>query len=260
MQGVYKIINKLNGKYYVGESSDVESRWHAHKWSLKRGDHNNPYLQSAWNKYREEGFVFEFSEEVLGGEEARLAREQVYLDGGFEKGILYNIAKKADCPPSRKGEKLTKEHKAKIGRPGKDNAFYGKCHTEEAKRKNREAHLGKSSSRHGKVGYWRGKVGPFRGKNHTIETKAKLSKAQKGKKHSKEAKAKIGKAAARIHLAFYNVKTGVLIPAGYNLARLCRDQGLSYSSFSNLKLGVTVQSYDGWRLATKGEIGVVVSP
>jgi hypothetical protein len=31
IKGIYKIINKIDGKYYVGSSSNIYKRWNAHK-------------------------------------------------------------------------------------------------------------------------------------------------------------------------------------------------------------------------------------
>ena len=91
MQGIYKIKNKLNGKYYVGSSIDIDRRFIEHQMNLERGI-DSPYLQNAWNKYGKENFVFEFVEKVENEESLRSV-EQKYLDYGFEKGLLYNIAK-----------------------------------------------------------------------------------------------------------------------------------------------------------------------
>jgi len=34
VQGIYKIINKNNGKYYVGSSVDIKERWNEHRRNL----------------------------------------------------------------------------------------------------------------------------------------------------------------------------------------------------------------------------------
>ncbi|MBQ8992585.1 MAG: hypothetical protein IJ085_00355, partial [Turicibacter sp.] len=70
--------------------------------------------------------------------------------------------------------------------------MYGKKHTEEAKQKNREAHLG----------LYNGEKHPMYGKKHTEEAKMKIREARKkqigknhpmfGKQHSEETKIKIG--------------------------------------------------------------------
>lgn len=57
--GVYCIKNKVDGLVYVGQSVNVRSRLNDHKSDLRRGIHENPHLQNAFNKY---GLgVFEFS-------------------------------------------------------------------------------------------------------------------------------------------------------------------------------------------------------
>lgn len=61
--GIYKIENKVNGKVYVGQSVNIELRWGNHKSELKHNNHNNKYLQRAWNKYGSENFEFTVLEE-----------------------------------------------------------------------------------------------------------------------------------------------------------------------------------------------------
>ena len=57
--GIYSITNKINGKMYIGlTKQDFDTRWRQHKWSLNNQSHENDYLQKAWNKYGQEGFVF----------------------------------------------------------------------------------------------------------------------------------------------------------------------------------------------------------
>src|SRR3989304_1436717 len=63
ISGIYKIINKTNGKYYVGSSNDIIGRWFTHKSQLNRNNHCNPHLQRAWNKYGKDNFEFIIVEE-----------------------------------------------------------------------------------------------------------------------------------------------------------------------------------------------------
>ena len=61
ISGIYKIINKVNGKYYVGSTTQLytsRSRWNNHKQALIRGNHRNSHLQNAWNKYGPDAFEF----------------------------------------------------------------------------------------------------------------------------------------------------------------------------------------------------------
>ena len=62
MKGIYKIINIINNKIYIGQSVDIKRRWNDHKSELRRNSHHNIYLQQSWNKYGEENFKFEVIE------------------------------------------------------------------------------------------------------------------------------------------------------------------------------------------------------
>jgi len=62
--GIYKIICKPTGKFYIGSSIDIKRRWVSHKSELKRNIHRNSYLQRAWNKYSEENFELQIIETV----------------------------------------------------------------------------------------------------------------------------------------------------------------------------------------------------
>ena len=58
ISGVYMILNRINGKKYIGSSEDVYIRWErGHLWLLRRGEHTQ-HIQSAYCKYGEESFVF----------------------------------------------------------------------------------------------------------------------------------------------------------------------------------------------------------
>lgn len=59
MTGIYIIINMVNAKVYVGQSSDIVKRWNQHVKELNAGRHHNYHLQSAWNMYGQSNFLFE---------------------------------------------------------------------------------------------------------------------------------------------------------------------------------------------------------
>lgn len=56
--GIYIIYNVINGLKYIGQSVNVKHRLELHKCDLKHNRHSNIHLQSAYNKYGKEGFVF----------------------------------------------------------------------------------------------------------------------------------------------------------------------------------------------------------
>jgi group I intron endonuclease len=54
---IYKIENKATGKVYIGQTiQSLKRRVRVHFWALEKGKHDNPYLQSSYDKYGEECF------------------------------------------------------------------------------------------------------------------------------------------------------------------------------------------------------------
>lgn len=105
--GVYKIINKINNKYYVGSTSNFKKRWNQHIKLLNRNKHKNDYLQNAWNKYGKNAFEFI----VVEYTDVNLIKiiEQRYLDiTKTEKEKCYNLNYKAN------GGELSEYSKQKI--------------------------------------------------------------------------------------------------------------------------------------------------
>ena len=59
MIGIYKIQNLINGKVYIGQSINIERRFHQHKYD----DSQNSVIHRAIKKYGIENFSFEVIEE-----------------------------------------------------------------------------------------------------------------------------------------------------------------------------------------------------
>lgn len=93
--GVYFILCRVTGKYYIGSSKNILWRWYCHKNGLRKGRHYSKRLQNAWKKYGESQFCFEILEEC--GASGRFLKEQFYLDAS-SVGDLYNLSKVALCP------------------------------------------------------------------------------------------------------------------------------------------------------------------
>jgi len=289
MQGIYKIVNKLTGMYYVGSSIDVERRLKEHRASLDSGLHGNSHLQNSWNKYGAVNFEFVPIKEIPITEDL-IKYEQEYLDDGFSDGRLYNILEKADCSGTRseetrqlmskahKGKSHPEEVRAKIGRKGEKNGMYGKAAwnrgkktgpvSMEIRQKQSDAHKGHVPS---------------------IETRAKLSQMRKGRKIApcpEERKQRISKSLkgnipwnkgkkltenhclnlslahkgkqshVREYPAYYNSYTGQYISEGVNLKKICLDYNLNYECMRLVRIGQTKQTRNGWRLASEEEIKI----
>lgn len=65
--GIYKIENLINGKVYIGQSSDIKKRWYSHKRdsSIETSKNYNYPLYKAFRKYGVDNFKFEIIEECL---------------------------------------------------------------------------------------------------------------------------------------------------------------------------------------------------
>ena len=68
--GIYRIVNKINGRVYVGSAVNLISRKMDHWKTLRAHRHRNRFLQRAWDKYGEENFDFVVIEYVA--DEGRL--------------------------------------------------------------------------------------------------------------------------------------------------------------------------------------------
>ncbi len=109
--GIYEIW--ISDYYYQGSSVDVDRRIKEHKNKLKKGTHDNSYLQNVWNKHQtfEHQIILECEPDVV------LAYEQDYLDANWGLPKFMNLNPYADRPnqPSFwKGKVLSEDHRAKI--------------------------------------------------------------------------------------------------------------------------------------------------
>lgn len=176
-RGIYKIINAVNNKFYVGSAVNFEKRKTRHIWRLRRGDHVNKHLQSAWNKYGESSFVFVLIQEVPESEDL-LAAENVWLHEHVGKPYCYNKAVDAIAPTRGfYGEKNpmwgktfthTEDAKLRIGAASKARV---QSEAEKSKRRNTmkghavstETRLKLSKALSGEGNYWHGKNRPDHG-------------------------------------------------------------------------------------------------
>lgn len=106
--GVYKLINLVNGKIYIGSSKNLRVRLWQHRAKLRHNKHYNVHLQNAWNKYGEKNFDYCIVE--VCDEEHQYEREQYYIDTYHPQ---YNIAEEVVLPSyseeSRKKHSETKK-------------------------------------------------------------------------------------------------------------------------------------------------------
>lgn len=155
MKGIYIIKCTINGKVYVGQTTNFKHRVNAHKCSLRHGV-GIQKLQSDWDKFGETNFEFIFVEEVDLNSEMN-EREKFYISKYDAIDNGYNT------------------NKGGIGQGnfGYLNGMYGKHHSEASKKLMSENRKGLTA----------GKNNPNYG-NHdnskfTPEVRAKMSAIQK---------------------------------------------------------------------------------
>lgn len=122
--GIYKIENLVNGKVYIGSASNFRARWGGHRSKLKRGVHDNPHLQSSWNKYGAENFSFEEFAYVPNEKAALIAAETEVIATmrAADRRFGYNIIDFGERPSGMSGRRHTEEAKRKISEASIRNA------------------------------------------------------------------------------------------------------------------------------------------
>jgi group I intron endonuclease len=132
--GIYKILNKVNNKFYIGSSNNIKRRWMHHITYLNGGYHTNVHLQNAWSKYGKQAFEFSILEQI--NENELLLKEQYYLDFYKQNNpdLIYNISCVAGSP--MKNLKHSKEtiETLKHKLSGVNHPHYGKCVDEQWRR------------------------------------------------------------------------------------------------------------------------------
>jgi len=97
--GIFWIKNKTNGKFFLGSSLNLEGPLNSHKFMLSAGLHRNELMQSDWNQYGADAFVFEILEEIkikddpnFNLEDELTLTEQIWIEklqpydcGGYNK-------------------------------------------------------------------------------------------------------------------------------------------------------------------------------
>lgn len=173
--GIYKIINVVNNKFYIGSAVNFSRRKTRHFSELRTGKHNNRYLQAAWNKHGETAFIFVVVEKVKD-KSMLLEVENRWLKEHVGKDYCYNLGVDATAPmlgmsgelSPTWGRQHTDEDKAKIGAASK-----ARIQSNEEKAKRRATMKGHevsittrakiSAALSGEGNYWHGKKRPEHG-------------------------------------------------------------------------------------------------
>ena len=103
-KGIYCIVNTKNNKVYVGSTTtSFQRRFLTHYWRLIKNNHENKYLQNAWNK-DSDCFVFRI---MLVTDNLSFEQRAFDLYKPFGKRG-YNLNNLASKPPINLGEDIIK--------------------------------------------------------------------------------------------------------------------------------------------------------
>ena len=148
--GIYEIFNIINGKSYVGQSTNITQRLSKHKSELRHNKHQNLHLQNAWNKYGEHSFLFNILEYCNIDELDDIERYYINIWNLTNNQYGYNVESGGNL-----NKTLSTETKRKIS-----EAHKGKTPSEETRKK-----LSDNNAR-----YWQGE-------KRSGETRKKISES-----------------------------------------------------------------------------------
>jgi group I intron endonuclease len=155
ISGIYVIKNVVNGKFYLGQSQQLNKRKSVHFTDLRFNRHRNKHLQRAYNRYGESNFKFEVI--VNCSPDELMLEEQKLLDLYGNTSLCYNIATDATAPmrgrkhsevtksliaAGNRGRSVSKETRGRLSAARK-----GKGHSDEVRRRIGLAHFGSKSPR-----------------------------------------------------------------------------------------------------------------
>lgn len=144
---IYRITNQVNKKQYVGQTIDLDSRWHHHR---TKKNSNCRYLKYAFAKYGMDNFVFElicicFDDDMNAYEEQYIEMCKTLVPNG------YNLRKGGNSGRHHEETKRKISMALKGNRNGVVNVgMLGKHHTAESKKLISEAMKKRHATEEGK--------------------------------------------------------------------------------------------------------------
>lgn len=187
-QVIYKIINAVNNKFYVGSTVNTAKRFRNHKSRLQRGVHHCRHLQAAWNKYGEAAFLFVVVETIPEGQ-SLFEAENRWLHEHVGKPYCYNAGRSAEAPMRglfgeanpNFGRLISEEQKEAISKTLKD--FYAEDpnnHPMRGKKQSAES-IAKANATRKANGKAAGQNHYRYGKTLSEEVREKIGATQRGK-------------------------------------------------------------------------------
>jgi len=150
--GIYRILNIVTGKCYIGSSVKISKRFNHHNMMLCSDKHHSNKLQRSWNKHGKDNFTFNIL--LICERDNLIMYEQICIDAYDSYKNGYNVAPKAgstiDIPRTDEWRKnIGLGNKGKIisedARRKTSLSLTGRKASEESKQKMKESKIGKNS-------------------------------------------------------------------------------------------------------------------
>lgn len=215
--GVYRWLNKVNGKSYVGSASvSLHHRRRCHLSDFSKGRHCNSYFRRAWAKYGAKAFVFQVLERCPP--ELCLSREQFWINqlrsserdygynlcpnAGNTLGFHHSEESKEAISAARSGKSLSEDHRRNIanGMLGTKQSI-STCQKKSEALSNRpksteaRAAMSVAAKKRANTPEYKALISARRrGSKASEETKARMSASHRGKVMSKETRERMSEA------------------------------------------------------------------
>ncbi len=178
--GIYCIKSLVDGKRYIGQSTNIERRWRDHKYLLDGGRTINKHFERAWKKYGRSNFEFSI---LLECEVEKLDEIEKYyineyqtmnpnkgynLESGGNVGRTFSLETRKKMSEKMKLRVVSPETRKKIS-----ESLFG-----------HKRNLGKTRTEEYKISLSKRLLGHF----VSSETKKKMSESQKGNTNARGTK------------------------------------------------------------------------
>lgn len=144
---IYKITNEMTKKRYIGQTKfTIDDRFNRHLYNARKN--SNSYFYNAIKKYGNENFIVELIEEV---DDSLLNEREIYwikelntlYPNGYNETIGGTGGDNSSHPNWIEGMKRRRSYKGvenpMYGKRGELSPIFGKKHSKEVKKKQREA-------------------------------------------------------------------------------------------------------------------------